>query len=240
MDNTKHYLRLFFDMDNTLTRSRTLIEPKMKQFLENTGCDIVVVSGQSSEAITKQVDGMNCYILGQNGNDAWHNGEQLWFDRITPEERQEILDHIASFNRYWDVPDEKDLVDERGCSICYSILGHHAPIELKEKFDPDQVKRLTLLRERPLNSESIEARIGGTTTIDYIRKGHNKGFNITRLCEYKDWNMDNCVYFGDALFPGGNDETVIGVIDTVAVGNHEDTYSKLLAMRGQFGRPAKD
>jgi HAD superfamily hydrolase (TIGR01484 family) len=236
MDNNKPYLRLFFDMDNTLTRSRTRIEPRMKELLEHTGCDIVVVSGQSSDAIRTQVDGLACYVLGQNGNDAWHTDEQLWYDPLTAQERAEISAHIASTKRSWDVPDENDLVEDRGCSICYSLLGHHAPIELKEAFDPDQVKRLGMLHDHPLNSETVDAKIAGTTTIDYFRKGHNKGFNIARLCEYKDWNLDNCIYFGDALFPGGNDETVIGIIDTVSVKNHEDTYEKLLAMRERFGR----
>lgn len=38
---------------------------------------------------------------------------------------------------------------------------------------------------------------------------------------------DDCVYFGNALFPGGNDKTVIGVIDTFPVDNHLHTYSVL-------------
>ena len=41
------------------------------------------------------------------------------------------------------------------------------------------------------------------------------------------WNKDECVYYGDALIPGGNDESVIGVIETIPVVNHRDTYRKL-------------
>ena len=39
-----------------------------------------------------------------------------------------------------------------------------------------------------------------------------------------DWDKDECVYFGDGLYPGGNDEAVIGVIETIPVVNHLDTY----------------
>jgi HAD superfamily hydrolase (TIGR01484 family) len=234
MNNNKTYLRLFFDMDNTLTRSRTPIEPRMKKLLEEIPCDIIVASGQSSDAIKKQLDGLSCYVLGQNGNDAWHNDTLLWNDALTDEERKEIMSHIHSLPRSWEVPDERDLIEDRGCSICYSLLGHHAPIEQKERFDPDQVKRINLLREHPLTSDTIDVKIGGTTTLDYFKKGRNKGFNVARLCEYNSWNIDTCVYFGDALFPGGNDETVIGVIDTEPVKNPQETFEKLLELKKQY------
>ena len=42
-----------------------------------------------------------------------------------------------------------------------------------------------------------------------------------------DWDINECIYFGDSLFPGGNDETVIGIIDTVAVQNHRHTHDIL-------------
>ena len=41
------------------------------------------------------------------------------------------------------------------------------------------------------------------------------------------WKKEECVYFGDMLFPGGNDESVIGVIDTEAVENPDDTLNIL-------------
>jgi HAD superfamily hydrolase (TIGR01484 family) len=234
MDKDKTYLRLFFDMDNTLTRSSTPITSEMKTLLQELPCDIVVTSGQSAENIKKQLDNLPCYVLGQNGNEAWFDTELLWNDALVEAERKEILAHIALLPRTWEVPDENDLIEDRGCSICYSLLGHHAPIEQKEKFDPEQVKRLNLLREYPLTSDTIEVKIGGTTTFDYIKKGRNKGYNITRLCEYKSWKNDNCLYFGDALFPGGNDETVIGIIDTVSVRNPQDTYERLLEFKDRW------
>jgi len=41
------------------------------------------------------------------------------------------------------------------------------------------------------------------------------------------WNKKGCLYIGDALFPGGNDETVVGVIETKSVRNPEDTFTLL-------------
>ena len=80
-----------------------------------------------------------------------------------------------------------------------------------------------MLVEHPLVSDAVEVRIGGTTTFDYFRKGMHKGHNVLELIRRKGWVKDECVYVGDALFPGGNDETVIGVIDTHPVKNPTET-----------------
>lgn len=227
MNKTKKYTHLFFDLDNTLTRSRSTITKKMRERLEELSLDIIVISGARVEQIKQQLDGFECFIMGQNGNHAVFSGEELWLDVLKPDKVIEIMNHISSLPRTWEVPDETDLLENRGCQISYSIYGHHAPVEEKEKFDPDQSKRKQLLETHPLVSDTVEVKIAGTTTLDYTRKGRHKGYNVTRLIEYLGWNKDECLYFGDSLFKGGNDETVIGIIDTEPVKDPADTYEKL-------------
>ncbi len=231
MEKDTKYLRLFFDLDNTLTRSRSAITPEMKTLLQSLMYDIVVISGATVDQIRHQLDGLACYTLGQNGNHAMHGDIELWRDELTPEDLAEIDAHIASLPRVATVPDENDLTEKRGSQVSYSIYGHHAPVAIKEKVDSDQALRVGLLAQHPLISDRVEVKIGGTTCLDYFKKGRNKGYNVTRLAEYMSWNLDTCLYFGDALFPGGNDETVIGIIDTESVRDPEDTYQKLLALK---------
>ena len=73
-------------------------------------------------------------------------------------------------------------------------------------------------------------RTGGTTTLDFTLKGKHKGFNIARFIEKMGWKKEDCVYVGDALFPGGNDETVIGVIPTKAIHDYHETYAYLASV----------
>ncbi|MBP9749566.1 MAG: HAD-IIB family hydrolase [Candidatus Pacebacteria bacterium] len=228
--NTRTYTHLFFDMDGTVTRSRSLIAPKMKTLLSSGSWDIVIVSGANAEQMAFQMDGTPCYMLCQNGNHALRNGVDMWKDDLTPQEVAEIEAHIAALPRTWDVPDLNDLVEYRGSQVSYSVYGHHAPVDEKERFDPDQNKRKAMLAAVPLVSETVEVKIAGTCTLDYFRKGKNKGYNVARLIEHEDWKTDECIYFGDAVYPGGNDETVIGVIETVGVENPDDTYDKLLKL----------
>jgi phosphomannomutase len=231
MDTKIKYLRLFFDLDNTLTRSRTKITPEMKELLGSLPYDIIVISGASVDQLKYQLDGLSCYTLGQNGNHAVHGDLELWRDPLTPDDIREIEAHIASLPHVAEIPDISDLIENRGSQISYSIYGHHAPVAVKEKIDPDQALRIGLLAQHPLLSDNIEVKIAGTTCLDYFKKGRNKGYNVTRLAEYMGWNLDTCLYFGDALFPGGNDETVIGIIDTESVTDPDDTFRKLQLLK---------
>jgi phosphomannomutase len=231
----KHF---FFDVDNTLTRSRSPITSEMRARLNALAQqkDVVIISGQKAEDIMVQVGGVfPLYAMGQSGNRTLYASadghvRELWEDVMNEQERVEIMAHIAGIVRPATlpaVPDPDDVVEDRGSQISYSLFGHHAPVEIKEKIDPQQEIRKAILAAHPLHSETVEVRIAGTTTLDYVKKGRNKGYNIERLLKETGWQKEDCVYFGDSLFPGGNDETVIGVIDTVAVENPEDTYRKL-------------
>ena len=73
----------------------------------------------------------------------------------------------------------------------------------------------------------VEVKSGGTTVLDIFQKGKHKGYNVGELIKTLGWEKDNAIYVGDALFPGGNDATVIGVIDTHAVPNYHATYDFL-------------
>lgn len=202
----------------------------MKAVLASLPHDIIVVSGARVDQILFQVDGLQCYTLGQNGNHAMQNGHELWRNVMSEVELKEVRAHIASIPRTWEVPSEEDLVQERGSQVSYSLYGHTAPLEEKERFDPDQTVRKKMLADYPFSSESVEVKIGGTTCLDYFKKGNNKGFNVMRLIHKLGWNKDECVYFGDMLFPGGNDESVVGVIDTEPVENPKHTFDLLKAI----------
>lgn len=228
MNTPSSYQHVFFDLDGTLTRSRTTITKEMKDILaklQASGRDVVIVSGAQKSRLDEQGDHFSCVYLAQNGNHSYllPDGKDIWHDELSPSEKGEIMKHIASIPPTWPIKDENDLVEDRGSQISYSLLGHHEDIGKKEAFDPGGAKRTALLKQYPLTSDAVEVKIGGTTTFDYFKKGRTKGHNVARYIEMQGWNKDECVYVGDALFPGGNDEAVVGVIDVQQVGGPEET-----------------
>jgi hypothetical protein len=216
---------IFFDLDDTLTPSRAEILPETIPVLRELIKDreVIVVSGAQTERIINQVGKEfedKIWLLAQNGNHAAApGGKQLWYDEIT--DQSEIINHISKLQTLLDSIND-DMIEHRGCQISFSCVGQHADLALKRKFDPDFSKRRSMLGKFPFDSENYEVRIGGTTNFDYFKKDKHKGTNVRRLAEAHGWDMDHCLYIGDAIFPGGNDEAVIGICDTRLVsGPHE-------------------
>jgi HAD superfamily hydrolase (TIGR01484 family) len=228
------YKHLFFDMDGTVTRSRSLVAPEMKELFESIPDDIIIVSGAEKSQIAKQLAGVNrdVYILGQNGNQAVIGEKEIWWNKLSETARKEIFEHIDHIeqNRNWGVISPDDLTEDRVCQISYSCIGHNEDVSKKEKFDPNGELRQKLLDKHPVELKETDVKIGGTTCLDYFEKNRNKGFNVGRLIKHMGWNKADSVYFGDALYKGGNDETVVGIIDTISVEDEKDTYKKLKKM----------
>ncbi len=234
------YKHLFFDMDGTVSLTRNKITPEMKGVLPaflDTGIDIIIISGSHNEQMEYQMDGLPILKMGQNGNHAVHPDEgELWCEVLTPEQKNKIIKHTEAI---WaecthTVPDENDLLEDRGSQISFSLYGHNADVHEKKAFDGDFKKRKALLEKIPFECDQTEVKIGGSTTFDYIKKGHNKGFNIEKLITHYNWKKEECLFFGDALFLGGNDETVVGVIETVAVKDEEDCLQKLRELKKEL------
>ncbi|MCK9344992.1 MAG: HAD-IIB family hydrolase [Candidatus Pacebacteria bacterium] len=221
----KHF---FFDMDGTLTRSRSEITDTMvaclRGLIENGG-DVIVVSGAVKSQIIKQIGEIvkDVVILAQNGNHAESSsGEIVWRNELTAIQKNETLKLARKMIGHANlgIRDPGDLVEDRMCQISYSLIGHNAPLEEKEAIDSEKIIRKGLLccfekEISQLNILGIQARIGGTTCIDFTAL--NKGDNVKCFIERMGWDPEECIYIGDALFEGGNDHSVVGVVPTYSV-----------------------
>ena len=211
---------LFCDVDGTLTASRSKITKEMKRAISLLEQDIVFISGASYDQMVFQLDNYTGLYMAQNGNDFLN----YWKNEI--EDPSEIYDHIHSLrptHSFVDYDGPDDMVENRGSQISLSMIGHHAPLEIKKAYDPGKKKRKALLKEFPFKSDKFEVVIAGTTCFDYFLKGMNKGANIKRLIALRNWRSDECLYVGDSLFKGGNDYSVVGVIPTKKVKDENET-----------------
>lgn len=200
--------------------------------------DMVAVSGAEESQIRTQIphafDGQY-FILAQNGNHCVDkNGSTLWKKELDGSQTRAILTFIEKVRSELNltVRDENDLLENRGAQISYSLIGHHEDLEKKNAFDPDALRRLDILKKhaedvKELMINDVEVKTGGTTTLDFFPLGKNKGYNIAEFIKSLGWESQDCIYVGDALFPGGNDETVIGIIPTHPVKDFHETYEYL-------------
>lgn len=231
MPTKTHPKHIFFDMDGTLARSRLPLEPSMTRILKKLSKehDVIVVSGSDAQKLVSRMGSAlkgSYYVLGQNGNTALDkSGKPLWENRLTWRQKYEAFQYADKIvdRQLYAYKDLNDLVEDRGAQVGFSLIGHNEHIDTKEAFDPDRSKRLTLLKKYPFVSETLEVTIGGTTCLDFYLKGSNKGTNVKRLIKELGWNKKESLYVGDCLFPGGNDETVVGIIPCHGVDSPADT-----------------
>ncbi len=220
METVKKYAHLFFDLDGTLTAQNALIAEPLRFKLAQLSQDLVVVSYAEIAQMRYQLQSLpSCFLLARNGSHALHEQATLWEDTLTALEVSEIEAHIRSLPRMWPVPDENDLLERTPSHIRYSMYGLHAHPQEQAAFDPDKAKRHALLRAAPLRSAKTEVRIVGPTSLEYSRKGFSKGSNILRLIAHQKWDVEDCIYFGDEIFPGGDDESVYGLLQTQGIQN---------------------
>ncbi len=200
--------RIFLDMDGTVTESKSPIKKAMRDLLLSLKEDVVIISGAKLLQMRKQLgDGFN--MMGCNGNHCHY-----WSRVLNNSERQEVMDFLST------LPQGEDLIQDRRSQISYSLIGHNKPLSKKKLADPNHRKRKEIVSR--FHSKTIEASIGGTTCIDFYKKGNSKGDNVLEYIKRKNWKKGQCLYIGDALFLGGNDYTVMGKISTLK--NPKETY----------------
>lgn len=222
---------LAFDLDGTLAPSKSHLEPEMAEVLSKLlkYLPIAVISGASQEQFELQflkyldqesTNFSNLYIFPENGASLIAYNDGVWNSQYNNNFNEEEIAKITNalnsaiekFSLSRELAEEKgwgELIENRGAQITLSALGQKAPLEAKQDWDSDQSKRReiqTYLNKYLLSD--CEIRIGGTTSIDITKKGINKAFGINNYLEILKIQKEDLVFFGDALYLGGNDEIV--------------------------------
>lgn len=105
-----------------------------------------------------------------------------------------------------------DQVEDRIGQITLSVLGQQAPLSDKLNWDPAGTKRQLLkslieLKLKEANVlDDVDVKLGGLTSVDVTNKNINKKSAIQYLAKYI--KEEDIMYFGDALYEGGNDHIV--------------------------------
>ena len=130
------------------------------------------------------------------------------FRDFTSEEKQKIIGSLTSAVNLADIKPEQvwgKQIEDRGSQITFSALGQQAPIEEKKNWDPDFAKRKKVLEILTPLIPEFSVRMGGATSIDVTKHGIDKAYGIRKLRDVLDIAIEEMIFIGDALFPGGND-----------------------------------
>jgi HAD superfamily hydrolase (TIGR01484 family) len=210
-----------FDLDGTLAEGKSALDAEMALLLEKLLgiLKVAIISGGEWRQFETQVLAhlpagpslANLSLLPTCGTRFYRyrtGWELLYAQDFTAPQKRKILDALrGSIGKAGDTVRKTwgEVIEDRGSQITYSALGQHAPLEEKKKWDPDLAKRRKLIAVlQPLIPE-FSVNLGGATSVDITRHGIDKGYGIRKLRDELGVEIQDMLFIGDAVFPGGND-----------------------------------
>lgn len=241
-----------FDMDGTLTESKQSLQKNMSDLLCSLAKKkkVAIITGGSYGQFQKQflpyfsVDKENentvygnLILLPTSGSQRyefnletreWQMTDMESFPSDVKEKVLIALQEIIDSGHYGIAPaiEGDHIIEDRGTQITMSALGQNAPLSLKSLWDPKQLKRLEMKAELEKKLPEIDIIIGGTTSLDILPKGFSKAKGLIRLLDKLGMTKEDMIFFGDAIFPGGNDYSVYEAgIESIKVSGPDETFA---------------
>jgi HAD superfamily hydrolase (TIGR01484 family) len=212
---------IVFDLDGTLAVSKSPLDAEMSTLLHDLLgiVKVAIISGGGWPQFVKQILSNllhderlnNLTLLPTCGTQFYQfKGDwvKIYSEDFKEDEKKKIIDSLKSSLEILGFKIEKiwgDEIEDRGSQITFSALGQQAPIEEKLKWDPDfdKRKKIQLILDKLIPEFSV--RLGGTTSIDITKPGIDKAYGIRKLRDTLGIAIDEMIFIGDAIFPGGND-----------------------------------
>lgn len=212
---------IIFDLDGTLAESKSSLDSEMAGLLGRllTIVKVAVISGGNWPQFEKQLlfnlpqdeRLKNLSLLPTCGtkflryDEGW---KELYSEDFTAVQKEKIIDSLKKALELAGYKAEKvwgEVIEDRGSQITFSALGQQAPTEAKKNWDPDFAKRKQITAILAPMIPEFSANMGGTTSIDITKPGIDKGYGIRKLRDTLGMAIEEMIFVGDALFPGGND-----------------------------------
>ncbi|KAM5440383.1 hypothetical protein McanMca71_003865 [Microsporum canis] len=211
-----------FDLDGTLALSKQPLLDSMGEALADllAVAHVAVISGGDWPQFQKQCkDG------------AWKAVYAELFDDKTKQLILTAFDAALEATGFKPEQTWGNRIEDRGSQITFSALGQEAPIHAKEVWDPDFAKRKVIQADLRKRLPDVSINMGGATSIDITQKGVDKAHGLKRLCDASDIPLEQMMFIGDAIFPGGNDYPAKQLgLKTVCVKDPNGTLAAITAI----------
>jgi phosphomannomutase len=241
---------IVFDLDGTLTETKSNLEPYMAKTLRALLAEkkVAVIGGGSYGQFRRQfVSNLNCppnllanlFLFPTTAtcfytyNAGWKN---VYSHLLSKTQRQKIRRAVKEVLREAGyIPPKKTYgktLEDRKSQMSYSFLGQDVVamlgakgVRLKEEWTkkntPLKLKIASMLQKRLPN---LEVHAAGFTTIDITMRGIDKAYGVRQIEKQLHIPIKAMIFIGDALYPGGNDYAARKTgIQCIAVRGPKDT-----------------
>ena len=186
---------IVFDLDGTLAGSKSPLDSETSGLLHDllSIVKVAVISGGDWAQFEKQLLSnlphdktlANLSLLPTCGTKFYRydagDWQKIYSEDLTAEERDKILSALKKAISSPDFKSDKlwgEQIEDRGSQITFSALGQQAPLEEKDKWDPDISKRKKIKAILDGFLPDFSVRIGGSTSIDITKPGIDKAYGI--------------------------------------------------------------
>jgi hypothetical protein len=249
---------IIFDLDGTLTKSKSNLDKEMAALLSKllqeryvavtSGCSFHQFENQFLSKLPRSTNFSNlfmfptCSASGHYYNKKRGRYYRAYSNLISQSAVKKIVRSFkAVFSEIAYVHPKKTygpVFENRGSQLTFSALGQKAPLNLKQRWDPHQKKRLKIRKLLKAHLPEFEISIGGTTSIDVTQRGVDKTLCVWRLKEKLHVKLREMLFVGDALFKGGNDYIMKSAgIRCVPVSGPEETKKLVRKIIQQASSP---
>lgn len=212
---------IVFDLDGTLAESKSPLDAEMSGLLHDLLgiVKVAIISGGGWPQFEEQLLSNlphderleDLSLLPTCGTEFFrYSGDwkKIYSEDFTPEAKEKIVASLkkaveeAGFrvDKVWG-----EVIEDRGSQVTFSALGQQAPLEEKNKWDPDFTKRKQIKAILDTLIPEFSVRLGGATSIDVTKPGIDKAYGIRKLRDILGISLKEMIFIGDALFVGGND-----------------------------------
>jgi phosphomannomutase len=212
---------IVYDLDGTLAESKSALDAEMSGLLYDLlgVTKVAVISGGDWPQFQKQLLAnlpaderlVNLSLLPTCGTKFFRyagDWKRIYAEEFTTDEKQKIIASLENAIAKAGYRPEKvwgEVIEDRGSQITFSALGQRAPLTAKETWDADFGKRKKIKAILDTLLPEFSVRMGGATSIDITKPGIDKAYGIFKLRDLLGISLEEMIFIGDALFPGGND-----------------------------------
>jgi HAD superfamily hydrolase (TIGR01484 family) len=239
-----------FDLDGTLTESKSTVEDRMSNALGKLlkNFHVCVISGGKFTQFQKQLlanlkiepakfeklhlmptCGTRYYTYNVT-NTSW---EQVYAEDLTDSQKQKIIKTLmegAKKLNYLEPKTYGEIIEDRGSQITFSALGQDIVAELgakglklKKAWDPSGEKKQKLRDYVAKRIPEFEVRTGGESSVDVTKPGIDKAYGMQKLMGTLKLSKNDILFIGDRLNEGGNDYPVKAMgIDSLEISHWQE------------------
>jgi HAD superfamily hydrolase (TIGR01484 family) len=253
----KHKKLIVFDLDGTLAPTKAPMDREMDKLITQLLAQkkVAIIGGGKWELFKHQflneltapkVLYKQLFMFPTTGTTFLHyqgGWKRVYEHKLSASEVKKIYSAIHKVLKDINYQAPKKtygkIIENRGSQVTWSALGQDVVkvlgqkgILLKNQWrDKHTPIKLKIAKRLKVYLPNLEIHSAGHTSIDITKKGIDKAYGIRQMEKYLKIKIQDMLFVGDAIFPGGNDYAALkSGVDYVKVNSPADTKTLIISI----------